>query len=324
LPVLASLLARDDYLPHLFALRGDRQVFANGIWALAVLSAALLVAVGGNTNSLIPLFAIGVFTGFTLAQSGLVVHWWKTRPSGWRYRAAINALGATMTAVATAVFLFSKFLEGAFVVVIAVPTFVLLFLRIHAYYVRAASELGIGARQDKPVGKNSLIIVPVTAISRLTLHAVSEALSLSRDVVAVTVVIDSRENAGADAERLQRDWSTWDPGVPLRILHTDYASVVDPIVAFIDDLLTHDPRQIVVLIPVVVPDRVRYRFLHNQIDLVLSAALHARPDVVVARVQVPLDVPTRLKSSRSRARKSEITVIAQPRAKAISDAEATP
>ena len=127
-------LARDGYLPHLFALRGDRQVFANGIWALAILSGALLVAVGGNTNSLIPLFAIGVFIGFTLAQSGLVVHWWKERPTSWRRRAAVNGLGATMTGVATAVFLFSKFLEGAWVVVIAIPAFVLLFVRIHAYY----------------------------------------------------------------------------------------------------------------------------------------------------------------------------------------------
>ncbi len=137
LPVLASLLSRDDYLPHLFALRGDRQVFSNGVWALAVLSGALLIAVGGDTNSLIPLFAIGVFTGFTLAQSGLVVHWWKNRPAKWRQRAAINGLGATMTAIATVVFLFSKFLEGAWVVVVAVPAFVLLFVRIHSYYRRA-------------------------------------------------------------------------------------------------------------------------------------------------------------------------------------------
>lgn len=141
LPVLASLLSHDDYLPHIFALRGDRQVFANGIWALAILSGALLITVGGNTNSLIPLFAIGVFTGFTLAQSGLVVHWWKEKPAKWRRRAAINSLGATMTAIATVVFLFSKFLEGAWVVVVAVPLLVFLFMRIHAYYERHATSV---------------------------------------------------------------------------------------------------------------------------------------------------------------------------------------
>ncbi len=122
-------------------MRGDRQVFGNGIWALAILSGALLVAVGGNTERLIPLFAIGVFTGFTFAQSGLVVHWWRQRQPAWRRRAAINGLGAAMTAIATVVFLLSKFLEGAWVVVVAVPLFVLLFVRIHAYY-RARAACG--------------------------------------------------------------------------------------------------------------------------------------------------------------------------------------
>ena len=113
LPVLASLLARNNYLPHLYALRDDRQVFASGIWTLAILSGTLLVAVGGNTLTLIPLYAIGVFTGFTLSQGGLVVHWRRTRPPRWRYRASLNGLGAAVTAVATVVFLATKFTEGA-------------------------------------------------------------------------------------------------------------------------------------------------------------------------------------------------------------------
>ncbi len=129
LPLLASLLARDNHLPHVFALRDDRQVFAPGIWVLAILSAALLVAVGGNTLALIPLFAIGVFTGFTLSQAGLVVHWRRARPHRWRYRAALNGAGAVATAVATAVFLLTKFTEGAWVVVVAIPAFMLLFTR---------------------------------------------------------------------------------------------------------------------------------------------------------------------------------------------------
>jgi amino acid transporter len=288
LPVLASLLSRDDYLPHLFALRGDRQVFANGIWALSILSAALLIAVDGNTNSLIPLFAIGVFTGFTLAQSGLVVHWWRNRPPKWRHRAALNGLGATMTAVATMVFLFSKFLEGAWVVVVAVPTFVVLFVRIHAYYERAARELGLGAVPQRPVAKRSLVIVPVTGVSRLCTHAISEALSLGQEVVAVTVV-PATDDGDGPATAVEQEWAAWDPGVPLRVLRTEYSSIVDPIIAFIDEEREDETLQIVVLIPVVIPDRVRYRFLHNQIDLVLSAALRSRPDVVVARVQLPLE-----------------------------------
>jgi amino acid transporter len=287
LPILASLLARDNYLPHLFSLRGDRQVFANGIWVLAGLSAALLVAVGGNTNEMIPLFAIGVFTGFTLSQAGLVVHWRRTRPPRWRRRAAVNGLGAVVTGLATVVFLVSKFAEGAWVVVIAVPTFVLLFSRIHAYYQRAASDLGVGVVPDRPVGKETLVIVPVINVSRLTQYAISEALSLGQEVVAISVVLDQGDAQG-ESTSLERDWAAWNPGVPLRILHTEFASVVDPIVALIDDTRAHTDRQIVVLIPVVVPEHRRYRFLHNQIDFVLSTALRSRTDVVVARVRLPL------------------------------------
>ncbi len=189
LPVLASLVARDNYLPHLFTLRGDRQVFSNGIVVLAVLAGALLIAVRGNTNTLIPLFAIGVFIGFTLSQTGLVVHWHRTRPPGWMRRALINGFGACITAIATIVFLISKFTEGAWVVVIAIPAFVFLFLRIHAYYERARKEFRIDETPVRPEPKYTMVIVPVNRISRLTEHALCEAESLGQEVTAVTVVL---------------------------------------------------------------------------------------------------------------------------------------
>ncbi len=290
LPVLASLVSRDNYLPHLFSIRGDRQVFSTGIVVLAVLSGVLLLAVDGNTNTLIPLFAIGVFIGFTLSQSGLVVHWRKERPPGWRRRAVINGLGAVVTAVATVVFLVSKFTEGAWVVVIAIPAFILLFTRIHAYYVRAGRELGIDEIPPKPVEKRTIVIVPVNRISRLTEHALTEATSLGQEVVAITVVLRTGEEAVHWVDSLQHDWRQWDPGVPLRVLRTEYASVVEPIVRFIDGTREENPDdQIVVLIPVIRPDQFRYRLLHNQLDIVLTRALRSREDVIVARVSVPLE-----------------------------------
>jgi amino acid transporter len=293
LPVLASLVARDNYLPHLFTIRGDRQTFANGIVVLAGLAGVLLVVVGGNTNTLIPLFAIGVFIGFTLSQAGLVVHWRRTRPPHWRWRATINGTGACITAVATIVFLVSKFTEGAWVVVIAVPAFVLLFLRIHAYYERARKELRIDETPMKPVSKRTIVIVPVNRISRLTEHALGEAKSLGQEVIAVTVILRGGDEGTRYVDSLRRQWRRWDPGVPLHVLHNDYASVVQPIVGFIDDLRREHPDdQIVVLIPVIRPDKFRYRLLHNQIDLVLSSALRDRDDVVVARVSVPLEPET--------------------------------
>ncbi len=265
LPVLASLLARDHYLPHLFSLRDDRQVFAPGIWTLAILSAALLVAVGGNVLTLIPLFAIGVFTGFTLSQSGLVVHWSRNRPPHWRRRAAINGVGATATAVATVVFILTKFTEGAWVVVIAVPAFIFLFTSIHRYYRRVGRALGLG---DIP----------------------GQALSISEHVIAVTVVLEDADGSTGRGRELEQQWARWNPGVPLRVLHTEYASVAEPVVAFIDQLCEHHDKQIVVLIPVVLPDKLRYEFLHNHYDLVLSAALRGRPDVVSARISMPLEL----------------------------------
>ena len=257
LPVLASLVARDNYLPHLFTMRGDRQVFSNGIVVLAVLAGALLVAVDGNTNTLIPLFAIGVFIGFTLSQTGLVVHWRRTRPPGWRRRAAINGIGAVITAVATIVFLVSKFTEGAWVVVIAIPAFIFLFLRIHAYYERTRKELRIDEMPVKPVAKRTIVIVPVNRVSRLAEHALAEAESLGQDVIAVTVVLRTGDEAARYVDSLRRQWRRWDPGVPLQVLHTDYASVVQPIVQFIDDVRAdHPDDQIVVLIPVIRPNQV--------------------------------------------------------------------
>jgi amino acid transporter len=290
LPILASLLARDNYLPHLFSIRGDRQVFANGIWVLSGLSAALLIAVSGNTNSLIPLFAIGVFIGFTLSQTGMVVHWWRERPAGWHARASVNGVGALVTAVATVVFLVSKFTEGAWVVVLAVPMFVFLFVRIHTYYTGAGTDLGIGSIPKKPAGRRTLVVVPVTSVSRLTEHALAEALSIGQEVVAVSVMIGQADEGHQACQALEAEWARWDPGPPLRILHTEYASVIEPIVAFIDDAREDSDQQIVVLIPVIIPDRIRHRILHNQIDLLLAATLRTRPDVVVARVPMPLSV----------------------------------
>ena len=133
-----------------------------------------------------------MFTGFTLSQSGLVVHWWRRRPPGWQYRAVINGTGAVITAVATLVFLFTKFTEGAWVVVIAVPAFIFLFLRIHRYYKGVEQVLAIGQIPPKPCGLKSKVIVPVTGISRLTERALCEALSLSDEVVAVCVVLGRR------------------------------------------------------------------------------------------------------------------------------------
>ncbi len=289
LPVLASLLAKDHYLPHLFSLRDDRQVFAPGIWTLAIFSGVLLIAVRGNVLTLIPLFAIGVFTGFTLSQSGLVVHWWRTRPPRWEFRAALNGLGAAATGVATVVFILTKFTEGAWVVVIAVPGFIFLFTRIHRYYRRVGQELGLGEIPGKPEVKPTVVIVPVVAVSRLARYAIGHALSISQNVIAVMVVQEDADGSAERVQHVQRQWAQWDPGVPLKVLQTEYASVAEPIVTFIDEFREHHDKDIVVLIPVALPARLWEQVLHNHIDFILTNALRTRPDVISARIAMPLD-----------------------------------
>lgn len=289
LPVLASLLARDNYLPHSFAIRGERLVYNRGILVLAILAAALLVAVGGDTNALIPMFAIGVFTGFTLAQAGMAVHWHRQRPPRWAARAALNATGALMTAAATTVFVLTKFSSGAWVVVVAVPVLILLFRRIRRYYRRVGELLALGERPPVPVRRPTLVVVPVTGVSRLTAAALSEAESIGDGVVAVTVQFrDEPERAG----HIRAEWESWSPGVRLLILRSEYHSVVRPVLRFLDLVAAEGTsgHRVVVLIPVVLTSRWRHRLLHNQLDLALASAIRRhRKDVMVARFPVRLD-----------------------------------
>ena len=200
LPVLASLLARDNFLPHLFLLRADRQVYRYGISVLAVAAAILLVVAQGNTLALVPLFAIGVFVGFTLSQAGMVRHWREQHARGWAGRAAINGLGAVLTLAALAVELISKFTEGAWLVVLVIPLLVLMFTRIRATYDRIGALLELGTVPGPPEKLSSLVVVPVGGMSRLTKEAVSAALSLGDEVIAVSVCYADPEEERVDAQ----------------------------------------------------------------------------------------------------------------------------
>ncbi|MHB8264278.1 MAG: APC family permease, partial [Acidimicrobiales bacterium] len=212
LPILASLLARDNYLPHLFSMRGDRLVFTKGVWSLAILSGLILVVVSGNTDTLIPLFAIGVFTGFTLAQAGMVIHWRSNHRPGWHWRATLNAVGAIVTGITTLIFVMSKFVAGAWVVVIAIPAIIMLFQRIHKYYAIVGKELDFSGPGNTPAPrKGLLVVVPITGITQLASAAISQAMTLGGDVVALHVAFaDANDEEG----EIRKRWETWNPGVP--------------------------------------------------------------------------------------------------------------
>lgn len=283
LPVLMSLLAKDNRLPHLFALRAERPVFRYGVSALALLSAVLLIAIGADTNRLLPLFAIGVFIGFTISQLGLVRHWYCERTPGWVSRATLNGTGAVLTAIAALVFLASKFTSGAWLLLLIIPTLILMFARVQTYYRDVVRQLGLGHLPPKPDHPTSapadgpLVVVPVVDVNLLTHLALQTALRLGGHVVPVAVDLDPDAT-----ERLRNRWKQWDPGVELRVLPSPHRLLVAPIVGFVH---THsNGRQVTVLLAGVEPRHRRQEILHNQRGLILAAALRARTDAVVATV----------------------------------------
>jgi amino acid transporter len=289
LPVLASLLARDNNLPHLFRLRADRQVHRYGISVLAVFAAILLVVARGDTQALIPVFAIGVFVGFTLSQAGMVRHWHEQHSDGWAARAFINGLGAVMTAAALAIELVSKFTEGAYLVVIVVPLLVLMFGRIHATYGRIGAMLQLGEQPPPPQRHSAKVVVPVAQMSRLTAEAVSTALSIGDDVVAVTVCFGDPDEEQADVD-FRAEWEAWHPNVPLVTLRSQHRSLAPPIVEYlrkIEDAGGHD--RVLVLIPEVQPAHWWLEVLFNQRGSVLQRAIQRdTANVVICRLRYHL------------------------------------
>jgi len=294
LPVLASLLARDDFLPHLFSLRADRQVHRYGVGVLAAAAAILLAASGGSTQALIPLFAIGVFVGFSLSQAGMVRHWHEQHSRGWMRRAAINGVGAVLTAVVLAVELLSKFTEGAWLVVIVVPLLVLMFTRVHAAYDRIGAQLQLGRQPPPPRKSSSLVVVPVVGMSRLTAAAISAALSLGDEVVAVYVCYADPEDSDVDAH-FRDQWDAWHPNVRLVTLRTAHRSLAPPIVDYVRKTENEDRyHRLVVLIPEVQPDRRWQRILHNQRGFVLDRAIqNGTVNVVICRLHFKLSALAR-------------------------------
>jgi amino acid transporter len=276
LPVLMSLLAKDHRLPHAFYLRAERPVYRIGIAALALAAMLLLFAVSAETNKLIPLYAIGVFLGFTLSQIGLVRHWRGKRPRRWQLRAAVNGAGAVMTAIAVVVFLATKFVAGAWVVVLIVPSLVFLFARTEGYYAQVGRELRLGRTPPLPCKRESIVVVPTSTVNLLTEMAISAAMSLGDTVVAVAVAANEEER-----EQIVRDWQEWKCGPPIEVLIDDHRSLVRSVVKYVESIHEKD-AVVTVLIPEIVPRKRRHEILHNQRGRLLETVLKARTDVIVA------------------------------------------
>jgi amino acid transporter len=282
LPVLMSLLAKDHRLPHVFYLRAERPVYRIGIISLALAATLLLIAVGAQTDKLIPLYAIGVFVGFTLSQVGLVRFWHGERPRLWQLRIAVNGTGAVITAIAVVVFLGTKFLEGAWVVVLTVPLLVFLFSRTEVYYQAVGRELRLGLTPPLPCKRESIVIVPTSTVNLLTEHAVSAAMSLGDTVVALAVAANEEEK-----KKIEEDWAGWNCGPPIEVVIDKHRSLVRTVVRYLESIKGSD-AVVTVLIPEIVPRKRRHEILHNQRGRLLAAVLRARTDVIVATLPFKL------------------------------------
>jgi amino acid transporter len=284
-PRLAAVLAKDGFFPRQFSFRGDRLAFSMGIVALGLIAATLVVAFGGDTHALIPLYAVGVFIDFTIAQAGMVRHWARVKGDGWRRRQAINAIGCVATAVVAVVVTTVKFVDGAYLVLMLIPVLVAAMLFIHRQYQAQARELEV--RDDLVVEgprREQRVVIPVNGINRAVIQAIMFGRTISDDLRCVYVT-----EVAEDGDALRRRWERQVPGVPLVIVESPYRALVGPVVAYLDVLdMAHPPDKPAPITIVVLPEYVARhwwdRLLYNQVARRLKAALVGREHTVIADV----------------------------------------
>lgn len=280
-PRLTWFLARDKFLPHLFSHQGDRLAFSTGIISLAALAGILIFFFKANVETLVPLYAIGVFTSFTLSQAGMVVRWWRLRTPGWRRSFALNLLGAITTAVVLVILALTQLVNGAWVVVVLVPLFYMLFRTINRYYVKVKEEISLEAGLVNPMPlRHHTVVVPIGELNQITLRTLNYARTLSDDVTAVHVN-DNLEDIAA----LREKWDELKIDLPLVVVETPYRSIIAPLLTYIDLLdRRRDDDTITVVIPEFVATRWWQHLLHNQTALRMKGALLLRPGIVVTSV----------------------------------------
>jgi amino acid transporter len=283
-PALSSIIAKDNYLPRQFANRGTKLVFSNGIIFLSVMAILLVVAFGGKVTALIPLYAIGVFTGFTLSQTGMCVHHWRHRDPRWKFHLVVNGIGALTTFSVVGVVVVTKFTDGAWLPVFIIPLLVVIFKLIKRHYVKVRAAVAVEPGY-KVARKTHLVIVLVGAMNRGSLNAIAYAKSLAPDrLIALTVAHDDEE-----AEHISQQWIDYGMTVKLDIIHSPFRELSGVIMNRIDELDAEDADDIVtVVIPEFVTD-LRTQWLHNNSAFTLKAKLLYRPNTVVTSVPVVVD-----------------------------------
>jgi len=297
-PRLSAIAAGDGFLPRQLTYRGSRLVYSRGIVTLAALACLLIILFQASVTLLIPLYAIGVFLSFTLSQTGMARRWWKIGhlspgvevrergsslryESGWRLKLVVNGIGAICTAVVMLVFATTKFREGAWIILVLVPILVTVFFSIHRHYKALARNLSLEDYGPPPQVRRHRVLLAVSGVHRGTLAALRYARSLSDDVTAVHVSIDD-----AEAERVREKWETWGDGVRLVMLASPYRLLLEPLLAYIQEIAAQrQPGEtITIVVPQFVPNSWWSNLLHTQTALWLRMALMYKPGIVITDV----------------------------------------
>lgn len=282
-PTLFSIIAADGYAPRQFAMRGHRLNFSNGIVALGFMAILLVVIFQGDTHLLIPLYAVGVFTSFTLAQFGMLSRWLKLKPKGWHYKSAINGIGAVITLITVAVISFEKFTSGAWIVFLIVPAIVMAMKRIKEHYNSVARQLDVPNDQLDSLSLNANyahhFVVPIASLNGLVILALRYARSLTPNVVAFHV-----ETHEGEADKLRRKWSRLNTDVPLIIKQSLYREIVVPLVEYIDseEHASKPGDMITVLLPQFIVSKGWQMALHNNTSIFIANALFDKRHIVVS------------------------------------------
>ena len=277
-PRLSFFLARDRFIPRHFATQGDRLVFSNGIVILGGVATVLLIVFRGDTHALIPLYAVGVFLSFTLSQASMVRRWWRLREEGWWWRSWLNGLGAVVTGFVMLTIAATKFTDGAWIVVLLIPTLVAAFVVIHRHYEEVAQQLSLEGFEPPPPITNTVLVL-VGDIHRGVVKAIQYAQTLSPNAKAVFVEIDPERT-----RRLEEKWGKWGMGVPLIVLSSPYRSLLGPLLEYIDNLQKDPHRMVTIVLPEFIPARWWQLGLHNQTALLIKGAMLFRKNVIVTDV----------------------------------------
>lgn len=281
-PLLAVNLAKDKFIPRMFTMRGDRLGYSNGILILGIASIILIIAFKGQTEHLIPLYAVGVFIPFTLSQTGMMVKWIREKPKGWVSKLIVNTIGAFISFVVTIVFFLTKFPQ-VWSVLVFLPIIIFIFHQIHKHYLSVGEQLRLAASEPSVPIEGNVIIVPVAGVTRVVENSLNYAKSLSPDQIIAVYVSFERE----DEKKLEDKWKDWQPEVRLVTLYSYYRSIIYPLTKFIDTIekkASEANYRVTVIIPQFIPKKGWHNILHNQSSLLIRAFLLLRRDVIITTV----------------------------------------